>query len=237
MTPRKAPGTGKSGTPRKATATAKTTRSPAKKAGKSTKAAKRAAAPRARTTTAPGKRGPAPLVLRGFTWTPGTDTTDGIAAWAPKTPAAEALAALSVGATWEDAARYARLHHATVRQWNARGEVALGDYPTLDHVHATGPDPETMAYAAFHVAAGEARGAPVLGALQAIDRARASDWRAGAHMLKVLPQAKDYRETTKTQHTGADDGPIGVDIGEGAERLVLDLAERIATEKAAEADT
>lgn len=216
---KKAPATEKSATTRKAPATAKTTRSTGTTPKKSTPAKKRA--PRARQV--PGVRGPAPLVLRGFTWTPPTDTTPGTATWAPKSPGAEVLAALAVGASWAHAAHYAHLHEETPSRWNNRGAIALADHDNLDALHATGPDPETLAYAAFHVAASEARITPVVGALDQIDRARrGGDWKAGAHQLKVLPQARDYRETTRTEVTGAGGGPVDVDVRADAIREALE---------------
>lgn len=188
---------------------------------------------RQRTLTDPTSRpGPKPLILRGFTYTAPTDpASSGAWNWTPKTPAAEVLAALAIGATWEHAASFALLHHATPRAWNARGEAALGDHPDLDHLAASGADPELVAYAAFHVAANDARSAPVVGALESIDRARrGGDWKAGAHVLKVLPQARDYRETSRHEVTGEDGEPVRVAATLGAEQAILDLAERIAAE-------
>lgn len=220
----------KKAAPAKATAAenATTTRKAAPR-----KAPAKKRAPRARAV--PGVRGPAPLVLRGFTFTPPTDTAPGTATWAPKSPGAEVLAALAVGASWAHAAHYAHLHEETPARWNNRGALALADHDNLDALHATNPDPETLAYAAFHVAAAEARITPVVGALDQIDRARrGGDWKAGAHQLKVLPQARDYRETTRQEVTGEDGGPVRADITIEAEQAILDLAERIATEAAGE---
>lgn len=184
----------------------------------------------------PGKLpGPAPLVLQGFTWNPPSETQPaGVARWAAKSPAAEVLAALGIGATWEHAAHYARLHEATPRQWNSRGDVALGEDANLAVLVASGADRETLAYAAFAVAAAEARGAPVLGALEQIDRARrAGDWKAGAHMLRVLPQARPYVEVHRQEVTGSEGGAVEVDVAGDLTRTVLDVARRIADETAA----
>lgn len=197
---------------------------PAKKAAaKKAPARKRPA--RARREVQPGKHGPAPYVVRGFTWTPPDGDTPGEATWSPRSPAGAVLAALAIGATWEHAAAYARLHADTAPGWNNRGTTLLGSHASLDHFAATAPTVEDLAMAAFAVAATEARGAPVVGALESIDRARkAGDLRGAVLQLKHLPQAAPYRETTRHEVTGRDGGPLEVTTEERAERLAADAA-------------
>lgn len=159
------------------------------------------------TTRPESKPGPTPIVLTGFTW----DATTNTATWAPDTPAKRVLDALSIGASWAHAATYARLNQATPRQWNTRGRSAFANFDGIDSFAATDPDQETLAYVAFHVLASAARGAPVVGALEQIDRARrAGDWKAAAHMLKILPGAKDYRPTLEV--SGPDGEAIPVEV-------------------------
>ena len=199
-------------------------RKPTKKAPAKKAAAREKAAPRARAHLAPGKHGPAPLVVRGFTYTPPASIDEeGAAVWTPKSPAGRLLAALAIGATWEHAADYAHLHEATGRTWNDRGKKAIGEHPSLDEYAATDPTPEDLAYAAFAVAAAEARTSPVVGALDEIDRARRrGDIKAAAMQLKHLPQAGPYRETTRTEVTGANGGPVDIDVRADAIREALE---------------
>lgn len=199
---------------------------PAKKTGAKKTAAKKAAAKRparARRDVQPGKHGPAPYVVRGFTWSPPTADTEGIASWPPRSPAGAVLAALAIGATWEHAAAYARLHADTAPGWNNRGTELLAGHPSLDAYAATNPTTEDLAMAAFAVAAAEARGAPVVAALESIDRARkAGDLRGAVLQLKHLPQAAPYRETTRHEVTGAGGGPVDLDVRADAIREALE---------------
>jgi len=62
-----------------------------------------------------------------------------------------------------------------------------------------------VAYAAFHLAAGHARAVPILGALEEITRASTGgDWRAAAHLLRILPEARPYRPDPRVEVTGAE---------------------------------
>jgi hypothetical protein len=153
-------------------------------------------------------------------WTPGTAT------WSHGTPARLLLDVLSVGATWEDAARYAQVADRTARAWNTAGATYLGDHDGLDSLHLTTPPLEHLALAAFHVLAAHARITPVRDALHQISTAGGQDWRAAAHLLKVLPTATEYRERTRHEVTGEDGGPI--DIVAGATETMLDLVRQFA---------
>lgn len=182
---------------------------------KRTPAKKRA--PRKRTAKkAEAKPGPISLVARGFTYDPAT----GFASWSPKSYAAEVLAALSIGATIEHAAGYAKVAQQTPRNWILRGRAAFGGHETLEAYAATEPDAESLAYAAFFLASSNAMGSPVVGALDQIDRARrAGEWRAGLALLKILPQARPYTETVKAEISGPDGGPFEVTVEERAQSL------------------
>lgn len=188
-----------------------------------------------RDTAGPGVPGPSPKVLIGFRYDPPgaiagtTPTPEGMAAFAPDSPAGRLLTALAMGCTWTDASALARLHPETARQWNTRGQEALSTHESIDALHATDPVPETLAYAAFHLLAAEARAQPVGTALGQIIRASDDDWRAAAHVLKVLPQARDYREVTRHTVAGDEDGgPVAFDLGEFAAATMLDLAQQFA---------
>jgi hypothetical protein len=73
----------------------------------------------------------------------------------------------------------------------------------------------------------------VSNALATIARASQAEWRAAALALKVLPGARDYRETTRAEVTGADGGPVTVDAG----RVMLDLIGGYRTNPPAEEET
>ena len=183
-----------------------------------------------RATRATSRPGPDPLVLRGFTPRPTGAPDPGW--WHPDSPAGQVLGALSIGASWYHASHFARLHERTAIGWNARGAELLGQHLDFESYAPTAPDDEHRAYVAFHLVAAAARVSPVAGALQTIDRARkAGDWRAAAHMLRVLPQARDYTEVSRQEIAGPDDGPVRVDVSRGAEDALLNLARRIAGEE------
>lgn len=199
---------------------------PAKKAAARKAPAKKAAAKRSSSSSGKGqgRRGHPTLVVRGFSYTPpGPSDDEGTASWTPKSPGGRLLAALSIGATWAHAAHYAHLHESTGRTWNDRGQQLLGDHPSLDEYAATDPDPESLAYAAFAVAAADAMASPVVGALDEIDRARRrGDLKGAVLQLKHLPQASPYRETTRTEVTGAGGGPVDLDVRADAIREALE---------------
>lgn len=207
------------------------TRKPAPKKPPAKTPAKRTRKPRVRATGVPG---PHPLVVRGFSYNPpkgepgySNALPDG-AAWTPASPAANILIVINAGGTMALAARAAGLHEATPRSWNSRGQDLLGDCPTIDDYAKVAPDLESLALAAFHVSA-EAAGADIVyRSLDAIGRAK--DWRAAAHLLRVLPQAKEYRETTRAEITGANGGPI--EFVDEATRTLLALADQFADEEA-----
>lgn len=194
-------------------------------------------------TAGPGVPGPAPKVLLGFRYHPPgtvtstTPTPEGMATFTPDSPAGRLLTALTLGCTWADASALARLHPETARQWNARGAEALDIHEDLDTLHATDPTPEAMAYAAFHLMATDARTTPVRDALGHIIRAGADEWRAAAHVLKVLPQAKDYRETSRHVVGGDEEGgPVVFDLRETAAATMLQLARGFTTPPADDDD-
>jgi hypothetical protein len=197
-----------------------------------------------------GKPGPIPAVLRGFSYNPPDGhpdhdyNEDPGPHWRHDSPVDRVLKVLLSGAKWELAAAVAGLHESTPRAWNLRGEAILTD--TITRVGAT-PDapldldgyaehaesPEDLALVAFHLAAREARALPVSNALATIARASQAEWRAAALALKVLPGARDYRETTRAEVTGADGGPVTVDAG----RVMLDLIGGYRTNPPAEEET
>ena len=149
--------------------------------------------------------GPAPIVLEGFT------LTDNEPSWTPGTRPHRALAALGIGASWDHAAAYAELHRDTPRLWNNRGQTLLAKHESFAAYLDTDPDHESIAYVAFYFAAQRARQAPVTGALEQIDRARrAGDWKAAAHMLKILPGAKEFRPTLEVSGPDGDAIPVEV---------------------------
>lgn len=105
--------------------------------------------------------------------------------------AAKILEAISIGATYELAAKYAGISRDTLTRWRQR-------------------------YAAFATQLEEAEGRAAVGWLAKIEReASNGDWRAASWKLeRRYPQ--DYGKTVQeNQHTGKDGGPIefaGLDV-------------------------
>lgn len=182
-----------------------------------------------KTTRATSRPGPDPLVLRTFNPHP-TNPPD-LDWWQLESPAGQVLAALAIGATWYHASEYARLHERTALGWNTRGAELFADHDDFHAYAASAPDDEHRAYVAFHLAAAAARTAPVVGALQTIDRARkAGDWKAAAHQLRVLPGAAPYSEQARTQVAVSSEGPVSVTVNEAAVDSLMDLVSRVVEE-------
>lgn len=202
-----------------------------KKAPAPRKAPPRPAARRKKRATS--RPGPDPLVLRTFK--PGPDGIPDPTWWSTDSPAGQVLAALAIGATWYHASHFARLHERTALAWNTRGQELLADHDDYASYADSAPDDEHRAYAAFALAAAAARHAPVVGALQTIDRARkAGDWKAAAHQLRVLPAAAPYSEAGRTSVSVAAEGPVQVTVNEAAVDSLMDLVGRIVDETEAE---
>lgn len=217
-TPKKSPA---KKAPAKRKATAK--KAPAKRRGSTQRGPKR---DRQRAAARPG---PLPLVLTGFNRATLT--------WASKSPALKVLSALRAGATWELAARTAKLNQATPREWNTRGADVLANLPNEGATLADDVPDETVAYLAFHLEAEAARVGTVVGALRTIDRAsRRGDVRAATEVLKRHPDAKPYRPDPRLELTGPEGGPIPVTVRDEAAAKLGKMADRLAEQHAAAGD-
>lgn len=168
-----------------------------------------------------GKPGPLPIVARSFQVTKGT--------WKSDSQPALVLSALRAGATWDLAAKVARLNQATPRDWNARGaEIAQQLDATGLELDESEPT-ETHAYLAFHRAAEEARATPVVNALMTIDRAtRTGNVTAAEIVLKRHPDAKPYRPDTRLELSGPDGGAIPLSVKDEVRSKLEAMAERLA---------
>jgi hypothetical protein len=203
-------------------------KTPAKKAA-ARKAPAKKTTPRkraARKAVAEAQPGPLPRVLHGFDRKART--------WTETSTVGTLLAVLSWGATWEHAAARAKIHPAQPRRWISRGETALVPTPDtildLDDLDTPDTPDDLFACAVLALEAIDRRASPVLDALETISRDSKTEWRAAALALRVLPEAKPYRETTKTELTGEDGGPVVVDHGPSTAQAILDLAGRIAAD-------
>lgn len=225
--------------PKKAAASKK--RAPAKKAAAKKAPAKKAGtgrrtAQRSRQRTA-GRPGPLPVVLRGFDRKAVGDPDR--TPWGEKAPATVVLAALRAGATWELAAKVAKLDQATPREWNTRGASILSGFPEEGASIADDTPDETVAYLAFHLEAEAARVGTVVSALVMIDRAarNTTDARlavqAAEIILKRHPEAKPYRPDPRLEVSGPDGGPIPLSLRDQAKGSLLQAAERMAEAAAA----
>jgi hypothetical protein len=174
--------------------------------------------------------GPLPLVLKGFN----RRTLE----WDGKVPAAIVLAALRAGATWDLAAKTAKLNQATPREWNTRGAEVLASLPDEGAELADDVPDETVAYLLFHLEAESARVGTVIAALSAIDRAarQTKDQRlavtAAELILKRHPDAKPYRPDPRLELTGPEGGPIPVTLRDEAKAKLEQMAERLAANAA-----
>lgn len=179
--------------------------------------------------------GPLPLVLKGF--------HRGRLEWDGRCPANIVLAALRAGATWELAAKTAKLNQATPREWNTRGAEVLASLPDEGAELADDTPDETVAYLLFHLEAESARVGTVVAALSAIDRAarQTKDQRlavtAAELILKRHPDAKPYRPDPRLELTGPEGGPIPVTVRDEAKSKLEQMAARLAENAPAATDT
>lgn len=220
--------------PRKTTAAKKPATRPAKKAPAKKAAAKKAAttarAPRRARQRAAGRPGPLPLVLQGF--------NRATLSWSRGSKPHVVLRALRAGATWELAARVARLHQATPREWNTRGAEVLAQLPTEGaDLDPKTPD-ETVAYLVFHLDAEAAKVGSVMTALHTIARAsRQGNVTAATEVLKRHPDAKPYRPDPRLELTGPEGGPIPISVRDEAKAKLEQMAQRLNDNEAATAPT
>lgn len=167
-------------------------------------------APKRARQRAAGRPGPLPMILNGFDRT----TLDWTATRGKPPPVALiVLATLRSGGTWDFAARMAKVHQATIREWNTRGAAILADLdPETTTLDPDTPD-ETAAYLAFHLEAEAARIGSVVAALSTIDRAsRAGNLTAAEMILKRHPEAKPYRPDPRLELSGPDGDAIPVEV-------------------------
>lgn len=147
--------------------------------------------------------------------------------WKAGTAPIKFLTALRVCSTLGDACAVAHISDQTEIDWRRKGEAAIAGREVTPELLDEIPMPDRV-YAAWALAVPEAQADAKLGLLGTVAKAGRSDWRPAMAMLE---RKWPGEFSTRREVTGADGGPVDVNVRADAVRVALEQMQSEGVEK------